>query len=55
MNKKLNKKLKAKIFEKFGTQADFAEAIGENDTIVSKVVRGRRDTKDSMKARKLHF
>ena len=38
----MNKKLKAKIVEKFGTQADFAQAIKIDETIVSRVVRGRR-------------
>jgi hypothetical protein len=38
----VNKKLKSKIVLKFGTQADFAQAIGEYQTIVSEVIRGRR-------------
>jgi plasmid maintenance system antidote protein VapI len=38
----MNKKLKAKIFEKFGTQGDFAQAVNVDETIVSKIIRGRR-------------
>ena len=38
----MNRKLKAKIVEKFGTQADFAQAIEIDETIVSRVVRRRR-------------
>ena len=38
----MNKILKAKIVEKFGTQADFAEAVKVDESIVSRVVRGRR-------------
>ena len=37
----MNRKLKAKIFEVFGSQADFAQAIGENESVVSRVIRGR--------------
>ena len=38
----MNKKLKAQIFLKYGTQADFVEAIKEHATIISMVVSGRR-------------
>ena len=38
----MNKTLKARIIEVFGTQADFSTAIDTDETIVSKVVRGRR-------------
>lgn len=38
----MNKKLKAKIIEKFGTQADFSEKLGVDESIVSRVVRERR-------------
>jgi hypothetical protein len=34
--------LKAKIIEKFGTQADFAIAVKDDETLVSRVVRRRR-------------
>ncbi len=39
----MNKKLKAKIVLEFGTQEDFAQAIGERSTVVSNVVRNRRN------------
>jgi len=42
----MNRKLKARIFLKFGTQADFAQAIGEYRSVVSEVVRGRRELSD---------
>jgi len=38
----MNKKLKAKIFEKFGTQFDFSRAAGVHETLVSRVVQGHR-------------
>ena len=37
----MNRALKAIIVFRFGTQDDFARAIGENPSIVSKVIRGR--------------
>ena len=40
--RKLNKRLKARIIEVHGTQGDYAEDIGEDETLVSKVIRGRR-------------
>jgi hypothetical protein len=39
----LNRKLKAKIIEEYGTQVDFADAIDADETFVSRVVRGRRN------------
>ena len=41
----MNKFLKAKIVEGFGTQADFAQAIGTQESMVSRVVQGRRSLK----------
>jgi len=38
----MNLKLKAKIIERYGSQVDFSEAINVNETIISKVIRGRR-------------
>lgn len=35
--------LKGKIVQEFGTQADFAAAVGIDETLVSRVIRGRRD------------
>jgi transcriptional regulator with XRE-family HTH domain len=42
----MNKRLKAKIYEVFGTQADFAQAMKEDESIVSRIVRGRRRPDD---------
>lgn len=38
----MNKKLKAKIFEEFGSQADFAAAMKLDESVISRVVNGRR-------------
>ena len=38
----MNKILKAKIVEKFGTQADFAIAVKVRESQISRVVRRRR-------------
>ena len=38
----MNWDLKTKIVEIFGTQADFAQAVKVDETIVSRIVRGRR-------------
>lgn len=38
----MNWKLKSQIVEKYGTQADFAQAVGEDDSFISRIVRGRR-------------
>ena len=40
--RKINFLLKAKIVERFGTQADFSEAIGRNLIYVFLIVRGRK-------------
>ena len=42
----MNKKLKSKIVLKFGNQVDFAQAINEYPSIVSEVIRGRRQLSD---------
>lgn len=39
----MNLKLKAKIIEKFGTQADFAIVAKGDESFISRVVRGRRN------------
>ena len=36
----MNKFLKGKIVERFGSQFEFARAIGEHESIVSRVIRG---------------
>ena len=38
----MNRALKSKIILAFGTQEDFAQAVGESSSMVSNVVRGRR-------------
>ena len=38
----MNRVLKSKIILEFGTQDDFAKFIGERPSVVSNVVRGRR-------------
>jgi transcriptional regulator with XRE-family HTH domain len=38
----MNKALKLKIIEIFGTQADFAQALGVDESYISRVIRGRR-------------
>ena len=41
-HKAMNRKLKGKIIEVFGTQADFSQTLGVNESVVSRVVRGRK-------------
>jgi len=38
----MNRKLKARIYEEFGSQADFAVAIRVDESVVSRVLHGRR-------------
>jgi len=38
----MNRILKARIIEKYGTQADFSQAVKTDETVISRVVRGRR-------------
>jgi plasmid maintenance system antidote protein VapI len=45
----MNKILKAKIIEVFGTQSDFALVINEDETLISRVIRGRREIKPEIK------
>lgn len=47
----MNKKLKGKIVEVFGSQADFAMKIGEDETYVSRVIHGRRELDQKKQAR----
>jgi hypothetical protein len=42
MKPKVKLKVKLKIIEKFGGQWKFAAAIGEHESVVSKVMCGRR-------------
>ena len=38
----MNRKLKLKIVELYGTQADFSMAVEEDESTISRVIRGRR-------------
>ena len=38
----MNLKLKSKIVEKFESQANFAQVVKTDESIISRVVRGRR-------------
>jgi hypothetical protein len=40
--RKINRRLKARIIRVFGTQGDYAQEIGEDETLVSKVICGWR-------------
>ena len=42
MSKKVNRKLKGKIYGEYGSQIDFAQEHGIDETYVSKIVMGRR-------------
>jgi len=44
-----NKDLRLQIIKKFDTQSDFAVAAGCDDTMVSKVVNGRRQLSEQQK------
>jgi transcriptional regulator with XRE-family HTH domain len=39
----MNKKLKAKIIESFGTQSDFADACKIRESQISRVIHGREE------------
>lgn len=38
----MKRKLKCKIIEKYNTQGDFAAMVGVHESVVSRVIRGRR-------------
>jgi plasmid maintenance system antidote protein VapI len=38
----MNRKLKARIIEVYGSQADFSQAIGVDEARISRIVRNRR-------------
>ncbi len=46
-----NRKLKAKIFEHFDSQIDFAQVLDVGEVYVSRVVRGRQKLSDTEKSR----
>ena len=39
----MNWRLKEAILRSYGTQVDFARAVGISDSVVSRVVRGRKE------------
>jgi hypothetical protein len=43
----MNKRLKAQIILRFGSQADFAQVVGDSQTIISEVIRNRRRLSDT--------
>ncbi|UCF83759.1 MAG: XRE family transcriptional regulator [Desulfobacteraceae bacterium] len=45
----MNRTLKLAIIREFGTQADFSMAIREDESIVSRVIRGRRSLSSEKK------
>jgi len=47
---KMNRRLRLKIIEIFGTQADFASEVKADEAIVSRVIRGRRAISKEMRA-----
>ena len=47
----MNKKLKAKIIEVFGSQGDFAHRIRAHESDVSRIVRGRKSLSEKEKKR----
>ncbi len=46
-----NNKLKAKIIETFGSQANFAQELGVFEPVISRVIRGRVQLPDNQKIR----
>ncbi len=49
--KKMNRKLKGKIVELYGSQTNFAMKIGEDETFVSRVINGRRRLNEKQQRR----
>jgi plasmid maintenance system antidote protein VapI len=47
----MNRKLKGKIVERFGCQADFAQMAKVDESVVSRVIHGRRNLPEDEKAR----
>jgi transcriptional regulator with XRE-family HTH domain len=47
----MNKVLIARMVEKYGTQSDFAHALGIREGVVSQVIHGRRTLQDEEKQR----
>lgn len=51
----MNRALKGKIVEFFGTQADFAQALGIDESVVSRVVTGRKKLNGELKRKWAEF
>lgn len=49
MKSRMNRFLKSKIVLEFGTAEDFAEHINIHPSLVSRVIRGRRELSDDEK------
>jgi hypothetical protein len=47
----MNKILKGRIVEIFGCQSDFAQKAKVDESLVSRVIRGRRDLPEAEKTR----
>jgi hypothetical protein len=45
----MNKILRFKIIEKFGSQAEFSMAVKEDESTISRVLRGRRKLRKDAK------
>ena len=47
----MNLKLRAKILEKFGSQAEFSMAVKEDESTISRIIRNRRKPSEEQKIR----
>ncbi len=47
----MNKKLKAKIIEYYGTEINFSKAINLHESVVSKIIQGHRKLRISEQIR----
>jgi len=45
----MNRILKAKVIERFGSQANFAQIMGVSEPLVSRVIRGRVELDQKVK------
>ena len=49
--KNMNLKLKAKIVENFENQANFSQIVKVDETLISRIIRGRRELKPEEQTR----
>jgi plasmid maintenance system antidote protein VapI len=47
----MNRKLKAIIYEKFGSQAEFSMVVEEDESAISRIIRGRRKLNNDQRNR----